>query len=386
MVIHAAAWNVFRGETLQRFGFALATVVLGIVIGLGVVELGLAVFGPGGVHDATGGPQRMHYIYTNTGLGKCYPSDSREYFPHDLTDPEQLAAMRELIADVSDLPDELSPAEKVDHLRDNAPSCNNIELVALNTGPNPERPHSTLVIGDSFAFGEGLRIEDSIGYSLARRFPASNFVNMAWPGASLETLYDVSKHIDRYKAVLYLYNINDLYRTAKLDQRSYELHSVNREQEVAEPLENSGRLFGYCGYFRACQLLERRDAEIHRSQASIDFYHDLYFSDENDEPRERSFAKIAAMKADIERQGARFVVVMFPLFYKAPLADYPLGRIHDYVRERVEGLGIEFIDLLPAYDGYMTWDDLTVHPLDRHPSAKAVDVAAEYLSSRLQLE
>ena len=115
--------------------------VVGLLLGLIVVELLLALWGlPVVASEGASGRDRMHYIYTNTGLGKCYPSDPRGYFPYNLGIDTDLRTMREIIADVSDLPDELSIAEKVEHIRVAAPSLQQCSAGAAQPGtvsPSP---------------------------------------------------------------------------------------------------------------------------------------------------------------------------------------------------------------------------------------------------------
>ena len=201
---------------------------------------------------------------------------------------------------------------------------------------------------------------------------------MGWPGTSIETIFDVSKGVERFEAVVYFFNINDVLTTDRLQDRGYKLHGVYRPGRGENPDEP-----WFCGYWRLCQLVLQRQRRLDESGASIEYYRDLYFAPENEAPRSRTFAKLAQMKRDTEAQGTPLIVVMFPLFYRPPLSSYPFADIHDYVAAQAESLGVEFIDLLPAYEGSLVWDDYMVHPLDRHPSAEAVSVAARYLAKRL---
>ncbi len=370
-------------RALSRSLFVLAGLVLGVV----VVEIALWFVD---LHpderDSKGAYRRMHYIYTETGLGKCYPSDPLEYLPYDLRSEAGMAALGAIIGDVADVPDSWPVEQMVSHLRENAPYCNNIELALLNGGPSPERPRQILLIGDSFTFGEGLRLEDSIGYVMAEHYAQANFPNMAWPGASIDTIYDVAKVPANVDTVLYFYNINDIAKTDALLLRRDLLHdSIDEAMRKGEDLAGVDAP-PYCSYSRLCWMLQLRRWEMERSQASIDYYRDLYFGAENDPPRRQTFEKIAAMKEILEQRSTRFVVIMFPLYYKAPFSDYPFRDIHALVQTELGRRGVEFIDLAPAFDDYFSWYQFTAHPLDRHPSAEAIEVAVSYLAEHLRLE
>lgn len=355
-------------------GLVLALVL--IEVGLRLTDLRIAA-NPGDTY------RRMHYVYTETGLGKCYPTDPRDYFPHDLRRQDDLHNFGGIITDVTDLPEHWPLAEKVRFLADNAPHCNNIELVPLNSGPAPERAQKALIIGDSFAFGEGLRLEDTIGFALADRFPEVNFANMAWPGASIETIYDVADTPDDVHAVLYFYNINDLARTDALKERRDHLHDAMRERERRG---RGAAAAAACGRIYMCRLVRQRQWELQRSRSTVDYYLDIYFGDENRQPRQASFDRIGEMAELLSARGIRFVLVMFPLYYKAPLAEYPFRDIHRLVAEELAARGVDFIDLLPAFDRHPWWHKFTVHPLDRHPSARAIRLTADVLRGEYSFE
>jgi hypothetical protein len=365
----------------------LGLVVAGLLLGVLVTETALRFVDlrPG---DSRGEDayRRMHYIYTKTGLGKCYPSNPHDYFPYDLRTEEGMAKLGSIIAEVASLPDDWSLDEKVEHLRGNTPYCNNIELALLNGGPYPERSRDVLLIGDSFAFGEGLRLRDTIGYELAELVPEANFPNMAWPGSSIDTVFDVAKAPAETDVVLYLYNINDIARTDELILRRDLLHDAIRQRRVSGEDRAGDGVPAFCRRSRLCWMLYLRRWESERSRESIEYFHELYFAESNRAPRRHSFDEIAAMKTVLAERGVRFVVVMFPLYYKAPLADYPFRDIHELVGAEMRRRGVEFLDLLPAFDGYFSWYRFTVHPLDRHPSAEAIAIAADYLHGNLRLD
>ncbi len=368
---------------LYRFIGRAPLILFGALLALLVAEIGLRFveFGP---HDGSAaGYRRLHYLYTQTGLGKCYPSDPREYFPFDLSSEEGFAALGPLIADVTDVPGAVSLAERIDYLRQRAPHCNNIELRRLNGGPHPDRGRRMLIVGDSFAFGEGLRIEDTLGYVMGEREADYNFPNMAWPGSSTETVLDVARSPLGSEAVLYFYNINDVALSEPLLHRRDRLHDEIREAKAAARGWADAEVSTVCRYSRVCRLLRFREWEMQRSGAAIEYYRDIYLDDENRAPRRRTFDQLGSLAAALAEDDVRLVVAMFPLFYKAPFTDYPLRDVHELVGRELRGRGVEFIDLLPAFDRHIWWQKFMVHPLDRHPSAEAIEIAGGYVLDEL---
>ncbi len=352
-----------------------AAVFIGAALGLAVVEIGLALAGfPRGVPQPA---RTLPYIDTASGLGKCYPSDPAGYFPYDLRREEDWRKLAPTVTAVSGLPGGRPLAEQLAHLRAAVPHCTNIELVPLNKGPAPQRQREVAVIGDSFAFGEGLRLEDTIGFRLAEVFAHYNFPNLAWPGVAVDTLFEVETMDPLPEVVLYFYNINDVLRSESFDER---IRAAERRLA-----ERSGIGWRRCEWSRTCRLLANRWRQAEKSRATIEYYRELYFAAGNEVHRQRSFAAIAALEKKLEGGGSRLVVAMFPLFYKPLFGDYPFTEIHRLVAAEVKRLGIEMIDLLPAYRRYLSWNGLIAHPLDRHPSAEAIDVAARYLGETLRL-
>jgi hypothetical protein len=329
---------------------------------------------------------RTYYLFTEIGIGKCYPSNPDDSLRYDLRESQDLERLRSLIKDVSDLPDDWSLAKQIEHLQTYAPFCNLIEIRRLNAGLDRNRPRNVLIVGDSFAFGEGLGVEDTVGYRLAGLLPDVNFSNMAWPGSGIDSLHDVSAPLgNKTEAVIYFYNINDIIITDDLRRRGRGLHHIHRPTEFPENPAGYSATFDRCDSFALCRFLRNRSANRRLSDESVAYYRNLYFSDENRELRSKTFEILGEMNRAVGEQGARFVVVMFPLFYKPPFSDYPFGAIHQLLASETGRRGIEFVDLLPAYEAHSGWGKLTVHSLDRHPSAEAIEIAARYLAERLNL-
>jgi lysophospholipase L1-like esterase len=79
--------------------------------------------------------------------------------------------------------------------------------------------------------------------------------------------------------------------------------------------------------------------------------------------------------------GFRFVLAVYPVLYRLD-ADHPFTGIHAKLEKLSARLGIDFIDLLPAFLGGRD-RDLWVHAVDQHPNEVAHGLAAKLLAARL---
>jgi hypothetical protein len=79
---------------------------------------------------------------------------------------------------------------------------------------------------------------------------------------------------------------------------------------------------------------------------------------------------------NVEEQGGRLVVVLFPLLYEFDA--YPFTKPHETIRAFCEENNIAFLDLLPVFSKYKA-EDLWAHPTDHHPNEIAHKLAAKAL-------
>jgi lysophospholipase L1-like esterase len=89
-----------------------------------------------------------------------------------------------------------------------------------------------------------------------------------------------------------------------------------------------------------------------------------------------------------QRNGVPFVVAILPAIIETSpslpaMADYPFLEEHDLVQRRMTALGIDFVDLLPAFAGENP-RTLVAHPFDRHFSAPGNALIARALKKYLE--
>ena len=229
-----------------------------------------------------------------------------------------------------------------------------------------------MVLGDSFTFGEGVKLEHIFTTRLQEilRTRASpnievlNFATSAWSTRD-EIAYFEHAGLDfQPDLVLVAFVLNDAGPDV-LDiwnnfRASYEAPFPFNRSYVASFVyatiarENSGRR-----YVNA--LVDSALAEKLKWRDSLALL-----------PKGQRLA---------ESIGARFAVVVFPFMYQLN-ENYPFHPIHKLVRDTCEGEQIPFLDLFPAFKG-QSYMDLWVHPSDQHPNEKGHAIAARAIADFL---
>jgi lysophospholipase L1-like esterase len=103
---------------------------------------------------------------------------------------------------------------------------------------------------------------------------------------------------------------------------------------------------------------------------------------------EKSFAALRQMAQLCQRNGVPFVVAILPAILETSpslpaIADHPFLEEHDLVHRRMTALGIDFVDMLPAFAGENP-RTLVAHPFDRHFSAHGNALIARALKKYLE--
>jgi lysophospholipase L1-like esterase len=235
----------------------------------------------------------------------------------------------------------------------------------------------TLVIGDSFCFGQGVRQQDRFSDIVQARLGARGLdhtvYNMCVPGMNIQRIARVQREaVKRFgppTRILYSYTLNDPIRDAQtweMEDSIYDLMHFRRSQfEVMHwsPLWRSAALRW---------LMERRTRRQVAEQTVV-WYQRLY----GDNPGWRQTAKVLAdMEAFCAERGIEFALAVFPILHQ--LGDYPLQAAH----RKLSAQGIHVVDLLEVFvgeDERAYW----VHPTDFHPNGRAHRLAAEHLLKTL---
>lgn len=235
-------------------------------------------------------------------------------------------------------------------------------VVPADLGAGPSDIPTVLVVGDSFAAGQGVLDRDRVGEQLARLLPDVRVVTLAEPGWNLGdqlTMVGALGPRIRPDVVLWLFVPNDV---------GAQVHAASdlilvRRGPPDWPLATLDALARVAWGWE----VERRTLEGYRAALGPDSV-DLA----------RGIAELGRLGAAVRSAGGRLVLAPYPLMHE--LEAYPLEVEHQRVLDLGRAAGLETLDLLPAFagrDARKLW--ASVH--DHHPNAVAHGLAAARLAT-----
>ncbi len=237
--------------------------------------------------------------------------------------------------------------------------------------PPPGRPR-VLVVGDSFTFGEGVAEPDTfaarLGRAFAGRSPPPAVVNAGVPGYGTQEeaalLPELLAAFDP-RLVLLVVVPND---------------AVPLADALAAPDGINVRDAGPPSGLRLWALLR---GVVRRSEAerALDDWYLSYHAGARAAHGRAADAALASMLARLREAGRPAAVALFPLLHR--LKERPLAAIHDACARRCRAEGVPFLDLSDALAGEPE-RRLWVHPTDHHPNARAHELAAAALAPFLE--
>ena len=228
-----------------------------------------------------------------------------------------------------------------------------------------------MVLGDSFTFGEGVRLEDTfvrqMEEKLRRRTEQSievlNFGVSAWATRD-EAAYFKQVGVDfDPDLVLVAYVLNDADYAGGIDlwnefRRKYEDRS-----------------------FKASYLINFVYTTIKRHSYGRRYVASLAGSAGSPSERGKwkfSFSLLSEMDKLARSRGMKFAVAVFP--FMIDLNDnYPFGDLHRMITDGMKQYGIPVLDMFPAFNG-QDYLKLWAHPSDQHPNEKGHKIAADAIS------
>jgi len=251
-------------------------------------------------------------------------------------------------------------------------SKNSLGYRERELGPKDPGRYRIAIVGDSFTFGQGIeapeRFSNLIEVSLGPRYEVLNF---GVPG------HDMPQHLDvldqvlplRPDFVLLQLFIND-FETAQMERpRPHPLIS----ESAARGWGRSSVLYDLAAgsWVRIQEATGLTESYVH--------YLDRNLRDPNAPNAQVAFGMLRQFLREAKSAGVGVGVVLFPMTdAMGPNgSSYPVGFIHDRVRQIAADEQVQFLDLLPAFSTYQDPKSLWVSPFDAHPNAIANKRAAE---------
>ena len=228
-----------------------------------------------------------------------------------------------------------------------------------------------MVLGDSFTFGEGVRLEDTfvrrmeekLRRKTAQSLEVLNFGVSAWATRD-ETAYFKQAGVQfAPDLVVVAYVLNDADHAGGLGL----WNNFRREYEDRR--------------FQSSYLINFIYTTIKRSIYGRRYVRKMAGSAVS--PGERgkwdlSFSMLSEIDKSARSRGMKFAVVLFPFMFELN-DNYPFTDLHRMITAGLTQYGIPVLDLLPAFKG-QDYLKLWAHPSDQHPNEKGHEIAAEAIS------
>lgn len=274
------------------------------------------------------------------------------------------------------------PLRRIDPNSGRDAACVLYDPAARARGFFPERRDLFLVVGDSFAFGEGVPDTETLGYLLGEKVQQFNFITYGLPGADVSFVANAMKtafetHPD-IRNVLYFYNLNDVLMSKKIaGEQKFIVDFQNvRWFNTDAPSSAFRRILEKSA---ALRLLERAVVLRRESALTVRNYRDMYDAGKNGQKLAETFETLASMNKFAAGRGAALTVVIYPLLYRELSGEYPFRDIHRTIEAFCVKYGVTCVDGLGAFDAVGDIRSLIVHPLDYHPNATANRLMVDYL-------
>lgn len=304
----------------------------------------------------------------------AYPDDPRGYFDLDLRD----AAVRARWA--------ARGIGRLDEVQEATPHAVGLRfdenLCRSDSGVPSGEGALVLVVGDSFAEGQGVRGRDTFSAVLDRALgPLMSVVNCGRRGYDFPRLAEsLEARLDAYSpdVVLYAMVLNDAARSAAFSGRQPYLNDwiVDRRRMLASATDAPSAFVP-----RLWAVLADRTEGARVGAETMRWYLDMY-GPENAEGWAATQNHVADMGAATRERGASFVVALLPLLVDLDGA-YPLAELSPIIASAFEDRGVAFHDTTAAFLGRPA-EDLWVHPMDRHPNEVAHRIIADDLEPVLR--
>ncbi len=364
----------------RRWRFRIAAIVIGLLFGLVVCEIGLRIAGlhpppmlaklevkrymPAGMPPPKG-PEVIYHCYSNKSPNlKPFPGRDHEGWEASNFSEESVS---------------------LDEVRKSA-GC--IEYVSNEDGLRDiERPSEPppgvsriIVIGDSFVFGEGVPVDQTLTHEMSLLLgPSYEVFNTGVPGANTASeVRQLAWLCEKYNAkrALVVFLVNDIGYSGTLGRKQKEIHDMVNIREAIGREERSGWFWR----LRIVQVLASAWWLRQARSDTIDWYKSLY--------SRKNARGVEHFRHDLrflahQPGGCETYLVLYPLI--DGLESYPLTSIHETVTALAGKFKIPVLDLLSVFAGKNSVS-LQVDSSDHHPNGKAHKIAATAIVDWLRKE
>jgi lysophospholipase L1-like esterase len=251
----------------------------------------------------------------------------------------------------------------------------------------PEGKYRIVVIGDSFAFGQGLPVEDRfsniIEQKLNKHGQQYEVLNISRPGQGTADELAVLKEVVLPLSpdfIIVQWLPND-FRDGVHVWRTSELPRLIANPALHKKLYRKSALY----FVLNNQWLNLRPlfgGEIFDSGEAMM----LPFMNPGSEEEQLTIQPMVELLSTLNDSGKDFAVILHPLLLPGMAREYQMQPMHDAVIQRCENVGARCLDLTPIFVALgqdYDFKELGVNRFDMHPGSDANRMAAEYLLQQL---
>jgi lysophospholipase L1-like esterase len=252
------------------------------------------------------------------------------------------------------------------------PNINTLGLRGRETTLNkPADVYRIALVGDSFAYGYSVPLEDIFATRLEER------LNDESVGKRYEVLnfgragYGIVQEVELYRTYIRQFDPDEILL-------SYVLNDIKGTKFLAEvyradvAFKNATKRFSRYSFFVA--WLYTKYHRLSQSQSKEELWNSLYVTSSPEFMQvQNELADLAAMA---QQDGVRMRAVIFPEL-GAGAENYPYTEIHNIVEAALLENGFETRDLLQDYQRYTDWSTLIVGTDDQHPNSEGHAIATK---------
>ncbi len=358
----------------------------GLLCGFILLELGLSIIG--GVHRDFA-PVKATLQLEGGLLALCYVPGSDLEFPLNMNVPGDRAEIEEVALNWR-----VGHAEQwsLDAVLNRYSDCLVFPASRGSKGSYPGRSHTILILGDSFAFGEGLASGETLWAHMGEAQSATNFVSFASRGANLVEVVRQAKAAlaspappeGRLDRAIYFYNLNDVVEQPPDDSQG----PVDSEQYLAAVDDSTHLMERWGPRYRFEELaalthtwwaLRQRAARSWVSEHTATLYRALYLKESNEVGRQQTVQLLRRLHDMFAIRGVRLDIVIYPLLVADDDGSYPFASLNDVVLEWCRTVGLNCHNATRAVLDAAPIEQLIVHPRDRHPNGQANAAMARFV-------
>lgn len=247
-----------------------------------------------------------------------------------------------------------------------------------------------LIVGDSFTEGQGVRRRDTYSKQLEQNSSKIITYNKGQGGANVKEIYNIfhaNLNEINPNIVIYGYVLNDpivsengITGIPSGQNNVFKWDFINDRTSVFNA-DRSKLMTVLSRYSNIISYVLFQYERWSVSRYTIKHYNEINSMKFNKKGFEETIELIVKMKNETEKAGARFIVVIFPLFYNTQ-ESYPFISAHESLNRELFKHNIQTLDLLDSYKGIKD-SLLWVHPTDQHPNDYAHSIAAKKILEKI---